>query len=125
MAFGLLTNFKNPWTFFGMCMVVRFIQGIGSAFVDTAGKNIVLIISAFSVITIEFKEQSDKYIGYCEAASGIGLAIGPVIGSIIYEASNYHLTFIIYGAILLGGTIIIGLILPSRVNMKGELAKTS
>jgi hypothetical protein len=24
-----------------MCMVVRFIQGIGSAFVDTAGKNIV------------------------------------------------------------------------------------
>jgi MFS family permease len=38
MSFGFLINFKNPWLFFASSMALRFIQGIGCAFANTAGK---------------------------------------------------------------------------------------
>ena len=67
-------------------------------------------------MTIEFKENSDKYIGWMEAATGIGLTIGPALGSAIFCYTNYTLTFVIYGFLLLLGTIAIAFILPSRIN---------
>ena len=38
-----------------MAITLRFIQGIGDAFYQTAG---------YAVINIEFSENADKYLGY-------------------------------------------------------------
>ena len=54
--------------------------------------------------------------GWAEVAAGVGLTIGPVIGSIIYEFTNYLLTFAIYGGILLLGTLVLLIGLPSNLN---------
>ena len=37
-------------------IVLRFFQGLGDSMVSTAG---------YSIITIEFPLQKEKYIGYC------------------------------------------------------------
>lgn len=50
---------------------LRFSQGLGDSLVSTAG---------YSIITIEFPTKKQTYIGYCQAAVGIGLMLGPVIG---------------------------------------------
>ena len=69
-----------------------------------------------SIITIEFQDRADKYIGWCEAAAGFGLAFGPAIGSLIYEYTSFANTFIIYGGFLLLGTVFIAVFLPQRTN---------
>jgi hypothetical protein len=37
------------------------------------------------VITVEFPTEAEKYLGWAEAATGIGLVAGPVIGSFLYR----------------------------------------
>lgn len=80
-------------------------------------------IIGFSVVTIEFPEDQDKYIGWAEAAIGIGLVLGPVLGSFLFNFVGYTITFLVFGALLLIGAIMIQVLLPSRVNYTQE--KTS
>ena len=68
------------------------------------------------MITIEFLGNSDKYMGWAEVTAGIGLSIGPVIGSLIYQFSTYLLTFVIYGVIILLGGIAMIFALPNSSN---------
>lgn len=75
-----------------MAVILRFIQGIGDAFYQTAG---------YAIITIEFSEDPDKYLGYAQAAVGVGLFLGPSVGSIIYSQTSYEWTFFIFGIIIL------------------------
>jgi predicted MFS family arabinose efflux permease len=51
----------------------------------------------FSIITKEFKEKSDSYIGWAETAYNSGILVGPVIGSLIYGIGGYEFTFICFG----------------------------
>ena len=114
-------------------MIDRFIQGIGGAMIDTASKcplnldfwkgktchfhlDLFKWSIGFSLITIEFKKDADQYIGWAEAAAGIGLVLGPCLGSFLFTYTNYLWTFIIFGLLLLIGTIIVFLLLPSRTN---------
>ncbi|CDW74258.1 permeases of the major facilitator superfamily [Stylonychia lemnae] len=73
-------------------------------------------IISFSLITIEFAEDQEKYLGWAEAATGMGLAIGPTLGSLVYEEVGYLYTFIIFGGLLLLGVIQIFFTLPRRLN---------
>lgn len=50
------------------------------------------------------------------AAAAIGLIIGPIIVLFIYDITSYTLTFVIFGSILLLGTILLAFTLPQRVN---------
>ena len=40
-------------------------------------------------------------IGYIEAATGVGLIIGPIIGSTLYTFLGFDLTFYLYGLAIL------------------------
>jgi MFS family permease len=61
--------------FFGLSIVIRFFQGVGDSMVAT---------SSYSIVSIEFPHQREVYIGYCQTAVGLGLLLGPVIGTSIY-----------------------------------------
>ena len=75
-----------------------------------------LKILGFSLITIEFAEDQEKYLGWAEAATGLGLAIGPTLGSLVYDAVHYEWTFIIFGGVLAIGGVAIHFALPSTLN---------
>ena len=102
-------------------MVLRFVQGIGSAIAETAGKRESSKLStAYSIVTLEFQENSDKYIGWMEAASGVGLTLGPTVGSVVFDWTNYQFAFLIYGVILLIGSVVIAYALPDRVDSSAK-----
>jgi MFS family permease len=48
-----------------------------------------LQITAYSVITQIFSSEIMKYIGYVEISVGVGLGLGPTIGSIIFTYTDY------------------------------------
>lgn len=65
------------------------------------------------MVTTEFTEDADKFIGWAETAAGLGLTVGPVIGSLLYQLTNYQWTFVIYGLFLFLAMLIMMAILPS------------
>jgi hypothetical protein len=40
--------------------------------------------SSYSIVSIEFPHAREIYIGYCQTAVGLGLLLGPVIGTTIF-----------------------------------------
>jgi MFS family permease len=92
VGFGLCANIVPKQTkenraddsgsklFFGLSLLIRFFQGVGDSMVAT---------SAYSIVSIEFPHQREVYIGYCQTAVGLGLLMGPVIGTSIYGAVGY------------------------------------
>ena len=43
----------------------------------------------YSIITYEFSHNREKYIGLAEAFTGLGLMLGPVMGSFLYTYLSY------------------------------------
>jgi hypothetical protein len=46
---------------------------------------LILLRLGFSIITIEFSDEKEKYLGWAESATGMGLAIGPTVGGLMYQ----------------------------------------
>ena len=54
--------------------------------------------------------------GYCESAVGVGLMIGPVLGSLVYGFCGYEKTFYVFGTVIGLGLVAVFILLPSRLN---------
>lgn len=67
-------------------------------------------------MTIIFKENPDKYVGFCGVAYGSGFLSGPTIGSIIYTLTDYTKTFILFGFFIISGAIALYFLVPKQVN---------
>ena len=73
--------------------IVSFaLQGIGSA---------LNVISSYAIITTEYPEEVSKNVAYLEIAFGLGFALGPSIGSIIYSLVSFSVTCWILSSSLL------------------------
>lgn len=69
-----------------------------------------------SIIAAEFKNDKPRYISYVNMSLGLGLALGPVLGSLVYSFLNYRDTFYFFAAyICLIGTVCVSVV-PSRLN---------
>lgn len=73
---GVLIHITNPYYFKYTALLLRFLQGQG----DT-----LLQITGYSVITSTFSSEMLKYIGYIEICVGIGLGLGPLVSSLVFE----------------------------------------
>jgi len=93
--------------FFGLSLVIRFFQGVGDSMVAT---------SSYSIVSIEFPENREVYIGYCQTAVGLGLLMGPVIGTSIYKVAHYENTFYVLAGILSASFLTAIFLLPNRIN---------
>ena len=108
--------------FLVLALIIRFIQGLGDSFVSTAGMNLFPFLNikysylAYSLVTIEFPDKREEYMGYCESAVGVGLMIGPVLGSFIFGLCGYEKTFYVFGTIIGIGLIVVFFLLPPRLN---------
>ena len=93
--------------FFGLSLVVRFVQGVGDSMVAT---------SSYSSVSIEFPHSREIYIGYCQTAVGLGLLLGPVIGTTIFQFAGYEGTFYVLAGILCLSLLTAFFLLPVRIN---------
>lgn len=88
-------------------IILRFSQGLGDSLVTTSG---------YAIVTIEFPTFKQKYIGYCQAAVGIGLMLGPVIGQTLYTFVQYKWTFFIFAGIMAAAMLVLVVVIPKSIN---------
>jgi MFS family permease len=74
---------------------------------------------------IVYKEHQTEVIASLEIASGLGVTIAPVIGSVLYSFGGYRAPFILYGVIFLIASIFLQKIIPSKVDEKHEQSNES
>jgi MFS family permease len=90
-------------------MVVRGFQGFANSFIGTA---------IYSMTTIEFPNNREKYIGYVELSLGLGLMLGPVMGSVFMNLTDdsFEYTFYIFGGLIAAGGLFAFFALPNYLN---------
>lgn len=52
-------------------------------------------------IVSSFSQDREKSIGFIEAANGVGLLFGPIIGAFLYQLGGYKLPFFFFGGLYL------------------------
>jgi MFS family permease len=71
-----------------------------------------------------FPEEQEKYIALIETAVGVGLILGPVIGSSIYAFAGFSWTFFIIGSVFLILTPILYILIPDSINKNDDHVET-
>jgi MFS family permease len=110
-SFGYAGYSATKETFFMTSAIARLFQGVGDAIISA---------SISSIISIEFREKQDEYIGYFNMAYGFGVCLGPVIGSIVSNYLDYTHTFYFftYTVSIIG--LMTSVMIPNRVNNRIE-----
>lgn len=67
-----------------------------------------------------FADNREKYLGYAEAVTGIGLMLGPVLGGPLYSAFGYFESFAIFAALLLLSMLVVFIITPGALNQSAQ-----
>ena len=70
------------------------------------------------MITFIFANDREKYLGYGETATGIGLMLGPVLGSALNTLVGYTGAFFFFAGLLLVFGILSHNLIPSTLNNK-------
>jgi len=70
---------------------------------------------------MNFPDEQEKYIALIETAVGVGLILGPVMGSAIYSLYGFSPTFFIIGALFMALTPILYLLIPNSIDMQDDV----
>ena len=68
----------------------KFICGLGAGINST---------SSIAIVASHYPTDRERVIGLIEAASGVGLLLGPFFGALLYEIGGYMLPFVATGMI--------------------------
>jgi MFS family permease len=74
-GFGIMNWIENKGLFIALSLFWRLLAGVGSSFIH---------VSVYAMAAIKWPDEVQQKIALLEAASGSGLFIGPVVGSVIY-----------------------------------------
>ena len=55
----------------------------------------------YSISANFYPDNKDAMIGYIEAVTGIGLILGPIIGSLLYALGGYKFIFYSFGLLFI------------------------
>ena len=105
VCFGFIETLQSRVNIMALGCILRFLQGMASAFVQT---------TCFTIATNDYPHMKEKLIGLLEAMTGLGFVVGPIIGSALYSAFGFKMTFIVYGGLKILLAIIIRISIPQR-----------
>jgi MFS family permease len=88
---GFLPDIEDDNASIALGIFLRALQGTASALINA---------TCFSLAANKYAHQVTFMVGLLEATSGIGLVIGLVGGSIVYEVMGYKSVFILFGTLL-------------------------
>ena len=112
VCFGFIHDIEEIPIILTIGFTLRFIQGASSAFVQT---------TCYSIATNDFPEKKDQIVGWVEALTGLGLILGPIIGSTLYGLLGYEQTFYIYGSLLIFLAVIIKINFPDDSEVESSV----
>lgn len=81
----------EPLIFVYTSIVVRAISGYAGSLSQAA---------VISTTAQTFSDKKIEYISYLETGNGVGLIIGPPLGSVFYGYFGFSSTFYLFGALL-------------------------
>ena len=102
LLFGVLTNIvsatvlgclkfvDNELIFIVIAIISRLFQGFGRSSYSTG---------TFSSISVIYPNSIQKKIGYVESVSGLGMMLGPPIGSGLYSLGGYSMPFFFFAGL--------------------------
>ena len=90
---AFITFCSSGTTAFLISIFSRGIAGLGSS---------MGMIDSYSILTSDYPEHITQTIASVEIASGVGLVIGPTIGSIIFSIGGFFYSCIIIGLLVIG-----------------------
>ena len=98
-------------------IICRTIQGMAAATLNTTW---------WAIVTAIYQRDNQKYLGVLSAAIGVGLLIGPVIGSTLYTLFGFQGTFLSIGFLFLFLIPILVKLVPSSVDINDrEVSESS
>lgn len=114
ILFAGATMMPDGSLFGSYCLIMRLLQGVGSAMEETA---------AYAIIADLDPENISFYLGITEISTGLGYMVGPALGGWLYSMGGFTMPFLVLGTLLLPTAAIIYFHVPSemfRVNKEGE-----
>ena len=81
--------------------------------------------ACYAIITYVYSDNREKYLGYAEAVTGIGLMVGPVIGGPLYDELGYFFSFVAFASLLAASMVIALIITPGALNNSTEEEETN
>lgn len=92
ILFGMLNNVQGQYLFTCYCFLVRAFEAFGAAAFTTA---------SYTFIMQRFPDDIGVAFGIAETCVGVGMCMGPAVGSLLYTIGGYGLPFYTLGALIL------------------------
>jgi Major Facilitator Superfamily len=70
----------------------------------------------YTIVTIQYPDKKQAYLGFCSTARGLGCTLGPLMGQAIYNALKFEVTFYTFAAIITPFALLAFLWIPSSIN---------
>ena len=94
---------------------IRSLEGISASMIQT---------TSYSIVSVLYPNEKEKYLGIIEASMGLGLLSGPAVGIALYAPLGFKPTFYIIGGIFLLLTPLLHRLLPDSIDVKnGEVSE--
>jgi len=98
-CFSLASLLPSGLPFAIYCLIMRLLQGIGSAMEETA---------AYALIAgIEEHANVSFFLGICEISTGLGYMVGPALGGALFALGGFAAPFLLLGLALLPAAALI------------------
>jgi len=111
MLFAVASLLPAGPIFGAWCLLMRLLQGIGSAMEETA---------AYAIIADVDAEHVSLYLGICEISTGLGYMVGPPLGGSLYSIGGFATPFMVLGLALLPAAALIYYRVPSDAHRLGK-----
>lgn len=111
LGFVILHYLDGRDTFIYGFMTLRILSGIGTACLQTA---------TYSIVSLVYPNCVEYACGQLEAAAGIGLCLGPIIGVYFNEFSGYETPFFTFSLIFLIYSLTLKRIVPVEIDLIKE-----
>jgi len=104
---GAVGGVEDAWKFKCCAVAIRFLMGMGDVMVQ---------ITCYNVLLNTFSNKTTIIVQYIELSCGLGIAIGPIIGSTVYSTLDYKYTMYLFAFFNLITIIICLFTLPNTLN---------
>lgn len=74
--------------------------------------------ASYSFASQAYPEQLEKIIALMEATLGVGMMMGPVLGSFVYDTFGFEWTFLIFGLFMVPVALIVTFVLPKPSDIR-------
>ena len=92
LPLSYLTKIENDAGAVAFALVLRAMQGTASASINT---------SNYGMAATKYADKTQLVMGLLEASCGVGIVLGLMGGSVVYETMGYEAVFFTFGGLLL------------------------